>query len=561
MDKLLKPERFDVEPTSIAADKQWSHWKQTFSNFLSHITNTSEIGKLQLLTNYVAPNVYQYISEIETFKDAMDTLESLYIKPRNEVYARHCLATRRQQAGESIDQYLQVLKQMSKDCNFKDVTAVLNKNEYIRDAFIGGLTCSRIRQRLLENPTLTLDAAFDQARALEMAEQQSASYSALHTTTVAAVNDVTDPELETPNAVASLSNTEKCYFCGGNRHPRTSCPARNAECRSCGRKGHYQRVCKSKTSSRSVPNTTAAAGMLASASPASSNCLRKSIVDIRVNGVKLNALIDTGSSLSFINHSLVTKCRIKMLPYFGRIAMANSSLSTEIIGRCNVELEIEGYSYKPEMLIMKHLCSDAIIGHDVLQLHSSVNIAFQGPWPPLEICSLAVAQVPPISLFANLTQHCSPIATRSRRHSNENSRFINSEIQRLLNEKIIEPSNSPWRAQAFVVREENHKTRMVIDYSQTINKFTMLDAYPLPRIEEVITKVSMNKVFSTIDLTSAYHQIPILESERKYTAFEACGKLYQFLRVPFGVTNGVACFQRIIDRIVQDEGLEGTFPI
>ena len=139
MDKYLKPERFDEEPTSISADKQWLHWKRTFSNFLSHVNDASEESKLQLLTNYIAPNVYQYISELETFKDAMDTLESLYVKPRNEVYARHCLATKRQHAGESVDQYLQSLKQMSKDCNFKDVTAEQNKNEYIRDAFIGGL--------------------------------------------------------------------------------------------------------------------------------------------------------------------------------------------------------------------------------------------------------------------------------------------------------------------------------------------------------------------------------------------------------------------------------------
>ncbi|GFW54212.1 retrovirus-related Pol polyprotein from transposon opus [Trichonephila clavipes] len=100
---------------------------------------------------------------------------------------------------------------------------------------------------------------------------------------------------------------------------------------------------------------------------------------------------------------------------------------------------------------------------------------------------------------------------------------------------------------------------MVVDYSQTINKYTLLDAYPLPKIEEVILKISKNKVFSKIDLQSAYHQIPIRDSERHYTAFEACGKLYQFLHVPFGVTNGVACFQRVIDKIIEDEGLTLTY--
>ncbi|GFU72862.1 retrovirus-related Pol polyprotein from transposon opus [Trichonephila clavipes] len=134
------------------------------------------------------------------------------------------------------------------------------------------------------------------------------------------------------------------------------------------------------------------------------------------------------------------------------------------------------------------------------------------------------------------------------------------EVQKLLQEGVIELSNSPWRAQSFVIRGENHKPRMVVDYSQTINKYTLLDVYPLPKIEEVILKISKNKVFSKIDLQSAYHQIPIQDSERHYTAFEACGKLYQFLRVPFGVTNGVACFQRVIDKIIEDEGLTLTYP-
>jgi hypothetical protein len=128
------------------------------------------------------------------------------------------------------------------------------------------------------------------------------------------------------------------------------------------------------------------------------------------------------------------------------------------------------------------------------------------------------------------------VATKSRRHSAEDIQFIASEVERLLEDGIIEPSNSPWHAQAFVVKGDNHKTRMVIDYSYTINRFAILDAYPLPRIEEVIARVTKYNIFSTVDLKTAY-QVPILDSVKHYRAFEACGKL----RVPFGVTNGVAC--------------------
>ena len=101
---------------------------------------------------------------------------------------------------------------------------------------------------------------------------------------------------------------------------------------------------------------------------------------------------------------------------------------------------------------------------------------------------------------------------------------------------------------------------MCIDYSQTVNLFTELDAYPLPRIDDMINKLSQYKLFSTFDLKSAYHQIPLRETETKFTAFEALGDLYEFVVLPFGVTNGVPAFQRIIDNVVTQEGLKDTFP-
>ena len=100
---------------------------------------------------------------------------------------------------------------------------------------------------------------------------------------------------------------------------------------------------------------------------------------------------------------------------------------------------------------------------------------------------------------------------------------------------------------------------MAIDYSLTINLHTELDAYPMPNIQEHVETVAQYKVFSTYDLKTAYHQIPIPPEDRKYTAFEAHGGLYEFTVIPNGVTNGVPAFQRVMDRILKDEGLEQTY--
>jgi len=71
----------------------------------------------------------------------------------------------------------------------------------------------------------------------------------------------------------------------------------------------------------------------------------------------------------------------------------------------------------------------------------------------------------------------------------------------------------------------------------------------------MVNNLAVYKVYSTFDLKSAYHQMPIKESDRKYTGFEANERLYQFCRIPFGVINGVPVFQRAIDKIVDEEGL------
>ena len=102
--------------------------------------------------------------------------------------------------------------------------------------------------------------------------------------------------------------------------------------------------------------------------------------------------------------------------------------------------------------------------------------------------------------------------------------------------------------------------RMCIDYSTTVKIRTSLDAYSLPRIDSMINSLAQYTYFSTFDLKSAYHQVPIEESDKPCAAFETNGKLYQLTRIPFMVTNGVAILQRAIDDIIYSEKLEDSFP-
>ena len=73
-----------------------------------------------------------------------------------------------------------------------------------------------------------------------------------------------------------------------------------------------------------------------------------------------------------------------------------------------------------------------------------------------------------------------------------------------------------------------------------------------------VNEIAQYKVFSTLDLQSAYHPIPLKDDDKPYTAFEAKGALYQFTWLSFGVTNGVACFQREMMKFVEDNHLKAV---
>ena len=109
---------------------------------------------------------------------------------------------------------------------------------------------------------------------------------------------------------------------------------------------------------------------------------------------------------------------------------------------------------------------------------------------------------------------------------------------------------------AFVVK--GHKRRMVIDSSETVNFFTDLDTYPFPDIEQLLNKAASYRYFSKTDLKSAYHQIPIHVEDRPFTAFQVGKKLYQCNRLPFGKTNAVPAFQRIMDSFIGRNKLKGA---
>uniref|UniRef100_UPI00358E16DD uncharacterized protein isoform X1 n=1 Tax=Myxine glutinosa TaxID=7769 RepID=UPI00358E16DD len=819
--KTLTVSVFSADPQATDGGLQLKHWLRQLEHlFAEPETAPTAAAKLATLHSKIDYWVYHAIAQCTTYDLSIAELKRLYIKEKSPVYARYLLQTRRQQPNEAMDHYAQELRQLLLDSVREPRTPAQAQDDRLLDAFIAGVSSQELRLKLLEKTDLTFATALEQATVYTEARMQSNAYdrtrllagTSLHARPESATEDVDplaklrDAPEDDPALTAAVTTSRPkalrgaaCFFCGGPRHARVVCPARDAICHLCSLKGHYAKVCKktargsrhfdsrsrgragaatlngliaepasqarhlapyptskgraplcgplgAQTSlagvtgqpppshspsgtkavslaklratqgalklrqaprtprvvhdltaapaptkelrqlantteafrqsdqkcQKAISNTTeafcqsgqkcqkaisdtteafcqsgqkcqkaisdtteaffcqkcqkamshtteafsrqncrilnretpecwgkpsdddngfpmvnadsghdrktaAGVGSTREAGPthsggsvpllAASSGLAQALIPLMVEGHCVRALVDTGSTDSFIDQRLVLRHGWRIWRSTRRIFMASQGLRLSTKGECRLKLVLKGWVFPDvHLMVLPALGADILLGHDFLKLHGRLVMEFGGPDTlvvgaddALAVCALAQMDVQPLSLFPNLTSDCTPVAVKSRRYSPADMQFIADETAQLLKDGIIEPSRSPWRAQVLVVRSEAHRKRMVIDYSQTINRFTQLDAYPLPGMDALVQQVSQYSVYSTLDLRSAYHQIPISRADRIYTTFESGQRLYQFTRLPFGVPNGVACFQRAMDDLVAREHLTDVF--
>lgn len=119
-------------------------------------------------------------------------------------------------------------------------------------------------------------------------------------------------------------------------------------------------------------------------------------------------------------------------------------------------------------------------------------------------------------------------------------------IDKLLKQGSIRPSTSPWSSPIVLVRKKDGSVRPCVDYRQ-VNNVTRKDAYPLPRTQDCLDAVAGATIFSTLDITSAYNQVPVKAEDIPKTAFVTKRGLFEYTTMPFGLCNAPATFQRIME--------------
>ena len=128
-------------------------------------------------------------------------------------------------------------------------------------------------------------------------------------------------------------------------------------------------------------------------------------------------------------------------------------------------------------------------------------------------------------------------------------------IQSMLDAQLIKPSNSPYASPIVLVRKKSGKLRLCVDYRK-INMRTIKDAYPIPKIADIYAALHGAEWFTTMDLKMGFHQIPMAEASKDYTAFVCPFGLYNFEVMSQGLSNSPLTFQRLMEKCVGDMNLK-----
>ena len=136
-----------------------------------------------------------------------------------------------------------------------------------------------------------------------------------------------------------------------------------------------------------------------------------------------------------------------------------------------------------------------------------------------------------------------------RRAGPQDREIIFREVERMLEEGVIREAQSKWAAPVLIVEKQDDYPRFCIDYRR-LNELTVKDSYPLPRMEYYLDRLGDARYFSTLECNSGYWQILVTEEVRHKTAFTCHVGCYEFFRMPFGLTNTPATFQRAVDLLI-----------
>ncbi|GJT86527.1 putative reverse transcriptase domain-containing protein [Tanacetum coccineum] len=351
--------------------------------------------------------------------------------------------------------------------------------------------------------------------------------------------------------------TQKCHKCNKVGHFARDCRGSgntnvaNAQrdnravpkgngCFECGAPGHFKRDCP-KLKNKDGGNGNAQGWVYAVGNAEKNgNASRNPDSNVVTGTFLLNnryasILFDTGADRSFI--STAFSSLINIAPTLLENSYDVELVDGKIIGAqeymargCQIFLAHISAKKEEGKLEGKQL-KDVLIVRDFLEVF------------PEDLPSLPPARQ--VEFQIDMILGAAPVARASYRLAPSE---MKEQLQELSDKGFIRPSSSPWGAPVLFVKKKDGSFRMCIDYRE-LNKLTVKNRYPLPRIDDLFDQLQGSSIYSKIDLRSGYHQLRVREQDIPKTAFRTRYGHYEFQVMPFGLTNAPAVFMDLMNRV------------
>ena len=516
----------------------------------------------------------------KTYKEITDLLTAHFSPKPSEVVSRYKFHTRIRQPGESVSSFMSELRKLADHCNFNNYLT-----DMLRDRLVCGIADERVQRLLLTEKELTLEKAYQVCIAEETASKDSSILKGEHVNKVNVQRKHFHTKQTPPKVKPNHTPKRYCYRCGEESHVANRCKYINTPCNYCKKIGHLAKVClkkKAKSEANAIGDEPSDNDDCAEEIPVSSiqeeyvyhttSTVQPPItvpVLLEDNATPVDFQIDTGSGVSIMNKSQFLQfCGEKALQPAHIKLTAYSGDRIEVLGKTDVNVQIGNQSATLPLIVVD--------GNGVPLLGRQWLFAIQLPWH--QILSSSVNNIQDadvlVSEFADLFRNApgkitdsfarfevradvTPVFCKARTVPFAMKKRIQEKLDQLENDGIIRKvQNSEWAAPLVPVIKPSGELRLCGDYKMTVNKVINLDTYPLPLIDELFANLSGGVSFSKLDLSQAYHQLPLDETSRKYTTVNTPNGLYEYLRLPYGINAAVGIFQRTIENILK--GLKGV---
>lgn len=575
-------------------------FEQSFSIYISALglETTSKKRQANILLHVIGEEAITVFNGF-TFNDEEDKNDPKliidefrkYCTPRkNLTFERGKFNTRIQQKGERFDKFYSDVCNLAKSCEYGTMT-----EELIKDKISSGV-CDIHLKTVLMSKDITLVKALSMCRAHEVTREQIGALDSLQLTPSASVSQVTSstPSRQATrgryrggsargahgssnpkrvfNRFASGSQSDKCTYCGHEKHDRQACPARNVICRKCNKRGHYASVCLStkKTvhymyteEAHTQENTNEFLGAVHSNLVESQSCWQRAI---DLNGSKVIFKIDTGADVTCISQRLY-ESRYKHIALKQQHSHLNGPDDTPlpVSGCFEATLTYKHISVTEKIYVLQGrnalLSRKASVALNIVKLVGSISLPQTGSTDYKKRFSNLFRGIGKLEGAYNIKIEDGAVpysVGAPRRVPLPLMSKVKEELDRLESMKVIRRVETPtdWCAPIVVVPKANQsKIRLCVDLTR-LNKVVRRERHILPSVDHTLGQLAGAKIFTKLDANSGFHQIELSKASTLLTTFITPFGRYCYQRLPFGINSGPEHFQKRIAQML--EGLTGV---